>query len=254
MVGAGNTAAVSVRLASKQTGTVHLSVTYNAKALAVEGADVLDVSATDWNTLNTLIIAGINTSVDEGQTAAHTPTIAVDASATTDSGFLQAKSAAVAASVTKDDVAGIALSQVTNKRLAVTEANADKQAATYAVALTSQPSSSVGDGFVTVPVTIVAGTGVCRHKATVSDKLGGSCATSGDCAAGDLCVQLGSKATVSPATLGFPSTTWRTPHTVAVTAVDDSLIEGAHTSLLRHSVGAFLSSDAVYGVQTLYGD
>jgi len=40
-------AAVSVRLVSKPTGTVHLPVTYNAKALAVEGADVLDVSAAD---------------------------------------------------------------------------------------------------------------------------------------------------------------------------------------------------------------
>jgi len=51
---------------------------------------------------------------------AYTLTIAVDASAATDSGFLEAKSAAVAVSATDYDAAGIALSQVTNKRLAVT--------------------------------------------------------------------------------------------------------------------------------------
>jgi len=62
--------------------------------------------------------------VDEGQAAvASTLTIAVDASAATDSGFLEAKSAAVAVSATDYDAAGIALSQVTNKRLAVTRSH-----------------------------------------------------------------------------------------------------------------------------------
>jgi hypothetical protein len=48
---------------------------------------------------------------------------------------------------------------------------------------------------------------------------------------------------VSPASLTFTPQNWDTPQTVTVSAVDDSVIEGAHTAVITHSV---VSADTGY--------
>jgi uncharacterized protein len=47
-----------------------------------------------------------------------------------------------------------------------------------------------------------------------------------------------SQTTTSATTLTFTSANWNTPQTVTVTAVDDDLVEGAHTSVISHTVAS----------------
>jgi hypothetical protein len=48
---------------------------------------------------------------------------------------------------------------------------------------------------------------------------------------------------VSPASLTFTPENWDVPQTVTVSALDDSVIEGAHTAVITHSA---VSTDAGY--------
>ncbi len=57
----------------------------------------------------------------------------------------------------------------------------------------------------------------------------------------DVTVSMASDAaqlTVSPSTLTFTSENWDTPQTVTIAAVDDTLVEGEHTSVITHSAAS----------------
>ena len=58
------------------------------------------------------------------------------------------------------------------------------------------------------------------------------------------------KSTVSPASLTFTSGNWNTPQTVTVTAVDNAVADGSHTSSIAHSS---TSTDANYSGITVAG-
>ena len=56
--------------------------------------------------------------------------------------------------------------------------------------------------------------------------------------------------TVSPTSLIFTSTTWNTPQTVTVTALDDSFAQGAHSATIAHTSA---SADANFNALTIAG-
>jgi hypothetical protein len=58
----------------------------------------------------------------------------------------------------------------------------------------------------------------------------------------------GTQVTVAPATLTFTPTNWNTAQTVTVTAVDDALVEGAHTGTIAFTV---TSTDTAYNAITV---
>jgi hypothetical protein len=53
----------------------------------------------------------------------------------------------------------------------------------------------------------------------------------------------GTQVTVAPTTLTFTPANWNVPQTVTVTAVDDAMVEGAHTGTITHTAA---STDAIY--------
>ncbi|MCW2950717.1 MAG: hypothetical protein JWN41_1730, partial [Thermoleophilia bacterium] len=67
---------------------------------------------------------------------------------------------------------------------------------------------------------------------------------------GTVTIALGADAdsTVSPTSLSFDATTWNSAATVTVTAVDDSVFEGSHTTTITHTP---TSSDTMYSSLTI---
>lgn len=61
-------------------------------------------------------------------------------------------------------------------------------------------------------------------------------------------IQTDGQVSVRPATITFDATNWQMPQAIAVTAVNDDLAEGMHTSLIRHTVA---SADAAYQALTV---
>ena len=144
------------------------------------------------------------TAVDDAiDEGAHTSTI-TDTSASSDPKYNGISVANVAANVTDNDTAGVT---VTESAASTDVDEAGPTSDTYTIVLDSEPTSNV---------TITADP--------------------------DTQTSAGSGAGVA-VTRTFTSGNWSTPQTVTITAVDDFVVEGAHTSTITHS-GA--SGDAKY--------
>ena len=119
-----------VRLASRPSATVSVSVVSDDPGAATVPADTLTFTTSDWNTAQTVTV----TAVQDDDIADETPTVTVTASSS-DSDY-DGETAQVDVSVTDDDTAEIVLDPST---LPVTEG----ATSTFTVKLATQPSADV---------------------------------------------------------------------------------------------------------------
>lgn len=175
----GGTAMFSVVLNSEPTNTVSISLASDTITEGTVSPAGLTFTAGNWSVPQTVVVTGVDDLIADGARVYHIVTGSVVSSAPEYNGLAVAD---VTVTNTDDDTLGVAVTPTAG--LMTTEAGG---AATFTVALTSEPT------------------------ATVSIALSSSNTSEG---------------TVSPASLSFSTVNWATPQTVTVTGVNDSVDDG----------------------------
>ena len=189
----GGTAAFTVALSSKPTGTVVLGVASSDTTEGTVSASSLTFTASDWSTAQTVTLTGVDdspTPSNPNPSAGNRPytvTLTVNTTSTLDDTY-DALSAVTVYAVNADNEYGLDVGTVTGQ---ATEAGGT---ATFTVALVTQPSAAV----------------------TVS-----------------VSSQDPSEGAVSPSSLTFAATAWNTAQTVTVTGADDAIDDGDVTWNVR---------------------
>ena len=192
----------TVVLTSEPTGTVTVSMASGAEGVATVSPSSLEFDAGDWETAQTVTVAGIDDAIDNAMNKRTTSvTHTVSASGTDYQGET---ASSVSIDVTDDDTRGITVSAESltmDERDDASTQGMKENEKTYTVVLTSEPT-----GTVTV--------GVSSGATTV--------------------------ATVSPSSLEFDAADWDTKQTVTVTAVDDAIDNAMNkrTTRITHMVSA----------------
>ena len=202
---AGYSDTYTVVLVRQPSDTVTLTAAADNQitVTSAAGTNKLTFTTANWNVPQSLTIKAVDDAIVEG-TPPHPGVIAHTASG---GGYTGATIAPVTANVTDNDLPAVTVTQ-SGGSTQVTEGGAID---TYTIVLGKQPS-----GTVTVTATAAAtGWGDWPTKVLV-DSGGGPAAT---------------------ASLTFTPTNWNTPQTVTVSAVDDNLIEGPHSTTISHAAG-----------------
>ncbi len=179
-----------VSLTSQPVAAVTITLTGDSDGTPVPSTLTFD--ATNWATPRTVDVSIIQDAIAE---SAHTTTITHAVSSADPTYATTVTIADQSIAITDDDTASVAFTPLLPGPLAIGEGG---PAATYTVALTSEPT-----GDATIDVASLAG-----------------------------------EAVAAPSTLTFTSTNWMTPQTVTVTAVDDLVAElDPHADSLTHTAG-----------------
>jgi hypothetical protein len=204
---AGTTDSYKVKLTSEPSGSVTVSIAFDAAEVALSGPGgasttspyTFSIAAANWNTDHTITVSAVNDTDIEGS---HSASLV---HSTSGGGYGSAPSVTVTASIADDDSTGITIVQSGGSTAATEGGSAD----TYTVKLNSAPA-----GDVTVSIAF-SGTQVSVNGSTTS-----------------------------PRTLTFTSANWNTAQTVSVAALSDTAIEGAHSVTLAHTVAS--AADPLY--------
>ncbi len=198
----------TVRLATKPTGLVSLSITPDAQlqvggsvvyfdaTVQGSGSGASPGNAAVWSAPVTVAVTAVDDAVAEG---AHSGSLALAASG---GGYNAVVVGPVIAAITDNDVAGISV--IPTSGLTVTEAGGQ---AFFAVQLTSQPTASV-----TIPLSLTAPDG--------------------------------QEIAISPGSLTFTTVNWGQAQLVTITGQDDVVADGNYTATV--STDAATSTDANY--------
>ncbi len=214
----GRTDTYTVVLDSQPTHAVMVTVTSGTPAAArvngpggTPGASAtLTFSTSNWSTAQTVTVTGVDDNIDQG--ASRMVTIS-HAASSTDTNYVIADAGSVSVTVTDDDSAGVTITQSAGST-GVTEASGGRTD-TYTVVLDSQPTHAV-------MVTVTSGT-------PAAARVNGPGGTAG-----------------ASATLTFSTSNWSTAQTVTVTAVDDSIDQGASRMVsISHAAS---STDTDYAI------
>ncbi|MCY2988587.1 MAG: dockerin type I domain-containing protein, partial [Planctomycetota bacterium] len=249
------TATFTVVLTRQPLTNVVFSVTASDATEATVDKALLTFRPADWNTAQTVTITAVDDSTVDGAVGSLVTVFVVAASS--DNAFRDLPDQTVSVTTNDDDVPGFTLSKTT---ATVTEPNTTD---TFAVVLTRQPLSDVvfsalasdGTEDQTVVVTTndddVPGFTLSKTTATVTEPNTTDTFTVvltrqplADVVFSVLASDA-TEATVDKATLTFTPANWNTTQTVTITAVDDSIVDGAVGSLVTVSV-VDASSDSVF--------
>ncbi len=173
----GGTASFTVRLASLPLLPVTVNINTSDASEGTVSTGSLTFGLLNWNQPQTVIITGVNDNIDDGDVS-YTIVLTVS---TLDLGYLGANPADVSVINRNDDIAGISVTPISGP---TSETGTQ---ATFAVALTSQPTANV---------TIALSS---------SDT---------------------SEGTLATGSLTFTPANWSTPQSVTVTGVDDLVADG----------------------------
>ncbi len=133
---AGGTATFTVRLNSRPTANVTISLTSTKPAEGTVSPTTLTFTTTNWNTAQTVTLTGQNDWVDDGDQA-----YAVNGNASSTDSKYNGRTFSVSATNIDDDDAGIIVNPTSG--LVTTEGGGK---ATFTIVLTSQPSANVTIG------------------------------------------------------------------------------------------------------------
>ncbi|MCE9596450.1 MAG: hypothetical protein K8S54_00640 [Spirochaetia bacterium] len=205
----GSGSSYTIKLTSEPTATVTMNLAFGAN-IKVNGAAspvTLTFTTANWNSNQTLNITAVDDSLLEG---AHSDTIV---HTLTGGGYDSVAVSDVTIGITDNETAGISITE-TGVNTAIGE---DGTTDSYSVKLTSIPSG---------PVTI----SIAFDPAQVS--LSGPAGASG---------------ATSPYAFDIAAADWNTAQTITVAAVNDSIVEGAHSATLVHSAsgGGFSAASSV---------
>ena len=198
---AGRTATYTVSLAAQPTDTVRVALASGNVGVAAVSPDSLVFTADDWSQTQQVTVTGVDDLVDnDGRTT--------NISHTASGGGYGNVAGSVAVNLTDDDEAGLALSQ---NSVTVTEAAGVGRAATYTVALASQPTDTV-------------------RVALASGNVG--------------------VAAVSPDSLVFTADDWSQTQQVTVTGVDDAIDNDGRSTTISHTAsgGGYVGETAAITV------
>jgi hypothetical protein len=132
---AGGTATFTVVLDSQPTANVTIAIASNDTTEGAVSASSLVFTSANWNTAQTVTIAGVDDAVDDGNVGY---SIVTGAATSSDSNYSGLDASDVSATNTDNDTAGITVSPTTG--LTTTEAGGT---ASFTVVLNSQPTADV---------------------------------------------------------------------------------------------------------------
>ena len=207
---AGGVATFTIRLASEPYDRVDFTLSSNdtSEYQLQSGSEVATLDSSNWSSGVTITVVGMDDSIDDGNVAFN---VQIAKSVSNDPAYNNRGGWDVAGTCTDDDAKGVVLS--------TTSVSSDEDGTptgTFTVRLASQP---IGTGTVTITFAGDTQAAVDTDAATA-----------------------GNQTTVS-----FSSSTWSTPRTVSVPAIDDNLIEATQTGTITGVVtGA--STDYASGV------
>ncbi len=192
----------TVVLARQPSGTVTVTAQADNQVTVAGagGTNKLTFTTSNWNVPQTLTVKAVDDAIVEG-----TPHPGVIAHAASGGGYAGATIASVNANVTDNDLPAVIVTQ-SGGSTQVTEGGATD---TYTVVLARQPSGTV---------TIVATAAPSGVPAWPTKVL----------------VDAGSGAAAS-VNLVFTTANWNVPQSITVSAVDDDLIEGPHSTTISHT-------------------
>jgi len=206
VVEGGATDSYTVKLASRPTANVTVSIAFSGSQVKVNGStstpQTLTFTTANWNTAQTVTITAVNDTAAEGS---HSAVLAHSASG---GGYTSAPTVNVTAAITDNDSPGLVVVQ-TGTPTATTAVSEGGSADTYTIKLSSPPTGDVK---------------VSLEFNTADLKLNTS--------------------STSPLVLTFTTANWNTAQTVSVTANSDLLAQGNRTSNIDHRVSSV--ADALY--------
>ncbi len=192
----GSQATFDIRLRSQPTANVTIGLTSNNTAEGTVLPANLTFNSTNWNTLQTVTVTGVDDLVADGNINYQ---IITAAATSTDPNYNNLNPADVAVTNTDNDTPGVTVTQSGGSTEVTEGGNTD----TYTVQLNTLPTSNV-------QITVTA-----DAQAQIS---------------------LNGTTFAATQTLTFTNVNGITPQTVTVRAVDDTVVEGAHTSALTHAI------------------
>lgn len=199
VVEGGATDSYTVKLASRPTANVTVSIAFSGSQVKVNGStstpQTLTFTTANWNTDQTVTITAVDDASAEGS---HSAVLAHTASG---GGYTSAPTLNVTAAITDNDSPGLVVVQTGSP--AATAVSEGGSADTYTVKLSSPPSGNVS---------------VSLSFNTADLKLNTS--------------------STSPLVLTFTTANWNTAQTVSVTANSDLLKQGDRTSNIDHTVSS----------------
>lgn len=208
---AGGTDSFSVRLNTQPVADVAITVSSsNAAEGQITSSTTLTFNSLNWNNSQSVIIAGQDDQVDDGDIAY---TIIIDAAVSTDLDYSGVDPVDVSITNTDNDTAGITVSAISGN---TTEAGGT---ATFTVVLDSEPTADVTVGLSSDNESeglISRTAGICDNSASTAS---GSC------------------------NLVFTSANWSTTRTVKITGQNDFVIDGA---MAYSIITTQATSDSVY--------
>jgi outer membrane protein OmpA-like peptidoglycan-associated protein len=176
---AGGTATFTVKLTTQPAANVLMGLSSSDPTEGLVTPTSLTFTPLDWNVPRPVTVTGVDDLIDDGDVPY---AIVTGAMTSADPGYQGVNGADAAVTNTDNDAAGFTINPVVG--LVTTEAGGT---ATFTVALTSQPLTSVSLGLSSSDLT---------------------------------------EGTVSPASLGFNALNWNVPQAVVVTGVDDAIDDG----------------------------